>query len=135
MSLSSKLLSIIKSKTDLTEIEIKRDKSKLIYFTNAEFEQLNKMLTQGEYQNMNDMIRGILLNNQYKIITLDFDERIQRNILIEEARRIGNNFNQLLKHFNQKKMDHFTKEEISILNTNIIQIKTVYDKIEQKISS
>jgi hypothetical protein len=32
-------------------------------------------------------------------------------------------------------MDHFTKEEISILNTNIIQIKTVYDKIEQKISS
>ena len=117
------------------EIEIKRDKSKLIYFTNAEFEQLNKMLTQGEYQNMNDMIRGILLNNQYKIITLDFDERIQRNILIEEARRIGNNFNQLLKHFNQKKMDHFTKEEISILNTNIIQIKTVYDKIEQKIYS
>ena len=117
------------------EIEIKRDKSKLIYFTNAGFEQLNKMLTQGEYQNMNDMIRGILLNNQYKIITLDFDERIQRNILIEEARRIGNNFNQLLKHFNQKKMDHFTKEEISILNTNIIQIKTVYDKIEQKISS
>ncbi len=117
------------------EIEIKRDKSKLIYFTNAEFEQLNKMLTQGEYQNMNDMIRGILLNNQYKIITLDFDERIQRNILIEEARRIGNNFNQLLKHINQKKMDHFTKEEISILNTNIIQIKTVYDKIEQKISS
>lgn len=117
------------------EIEIKRDKSKLIYFTNAEFEQLNKMLTQGEYQNMNDMIRGILLNNQYKIITLDFDERIQRNILIEEARRIGNNFNQLLKHFNQKKMDYFTKEEISILNTNIIQIKTVYDKIEQKISS
>lgn len=117
------------------EIEIKRDKSKLIYFTNAEFEQLNKMLTQGEYQNMNDMIRGILLNNQYKIIALDFDERIQRNILIEEARRIGNNFNQLLKHFNQKKMDHFTKEEISILNTNIIQIKTVYDKIEQKISS
>ena len=117
------------------EIEIKRDKSKLIYFTNAEFEQLNKMLTQGEYQNMNDMIRGILLNNQYKIIALDFDERIQRNILIEEARRIGNNFNKLLKHFNQKKMDHFTKEEISILNTNIIQIKTVYDKIEQKISS
>ena len=117
------------------EIEIKRDKSKLIYFTNAEFEQLNKMLTQGEYQNMNDMIRGILLNNQYKIITLDFDERIQRNILIEEARRIGNNFNQLLKHFNQKKMDYCTKEEISILNTNIIQIKTVYDKIEQKISS
>ena len=45
-------------------IDIKRDKSKLIYFTNAEFEQLNKMLTQGEYQNMNDMIRGVLLNNQ-----------------------------------------------------------------------
>ncbi len=39
-----------------------------------------------------DIIKGILLNNQYKIITLDFDERIQRNILIEEARKIGNNF-------------------------------------------
>lgn len=117
------------------EIEIKREKSKLIYFTNAEFEQLNKMLSQGEYQNMNDMIRGILLSNQYKIITLDFDKRIQRNILIEEVRRIGNNFNQLIKHFNQKKFDHFTKEEILILNTTISQIKTTYEKIEKNINS
>ena len=111
----------------------KRKIGKTIWFNNEEHQILKKRLSEGEYLSFNDMIRDILMNNQYKIITLDFDERIQRNILIEEARRIGNNFNQLLKHFNQKKLDYFTKEEISILNANIIQIKAIYDKIEKKI--
>lgn len=115
------------------EIEIKRDIPKLINFTNAEFEQLNKMLTQGEYQNMNDMIRDILFNNQYKIITLDFDARIKKNILIEEVRRIGNNFNQLMKHLNQKKLNYFTVEDIEQLNKSILEIKSIYDKIEKNI--
>lgn len=113
----------------------KRKIGKTIWFNDTEHQNLKNRLLEGEYQTFNDMARDILINNQYKIITLDFDERIQRNILIEEARRIGNNFNQLLKHFNQKKLDHFTKEEISILNTNIIQIKTIYNKIEEKIFS
>lgn len=116
------------------EIDIKREKSKLIYFTNVEFAQLSKMLTRGEYQNMNDMIRDILLNNQYKIISLDFDARIQKNILIEEVRRIGNNFNQLIRHFNQKKLDNFTKEEILALNKNVIEIRTIYEKIEKSMN-
>jgi hypothetical protein len=113
----------------------KRNIGKTIWLNNEELEILNQRFSQGEYLSFNDMIRDILINNRYKIITLDFDAKIQRNILIEETRRIGNNFNQLVKLFNQKKLDHFTKEEIVALNTVVIQIKNIYDKIEKTLSS
>jgi hypothetical protein len=113
----------------------KRNIGRTIWFNDKELEILNQRFSQGEYLSFNDMIRDILINNRYKIITLDFDAKIQRNILIEETRRIGNNFNQLVKLFNQKKLDHFTKEEIVVLNTVVIQIKSIYDKIEKNVAS
>ena len=113
----------------------KRNIRRTIRFNDKELEILNQRFSHGEYLSFNDMIRDILINNRYKIITLDFDAKIQRNILIEETRRIGNNFNQLVKLFNQKKLDHFTKEEIVVLNTVVIQIKSIYDKIEKNVAS
>ena len=113
----------------------KRNIGRTIWFNDKELEILNQRFSHGEYLSFNDMIRDILINNRYKIITLDFDAKIQRNILIEETRRIGNNFNQLVKLFNQKKLDHFTKEEIVVLNTVVIQIKSIYDKIEKNVAS
>lgn len=113
----------------------KRNIGRTIWFNDKELEILNQRFSQGEYLSFNDMIRDILINNRYKIITLDFDAKIQRNILIEETRRIGNNFNQLVKLFNQKKLDHFTKEEIVVLNAIVIQIKNIYDKIEKNVVS
>lgn len=115
------------------ELEVKRNKGKIFYFTEEEFQLLKKRLSEGEYQNMNDMIRDNLFNNQYKIITLDFDARIKKNILIEEVRRIGNNFNQLMKHLHQKKLHYFTIDDIEQLNKNIFEIKSIYDKIEKNI--
>lgn len=115
------------------KLEKKRKIRKEMVFTEEEFELLNKRLSEGEYQNMNDMLRDILLNNQYKIITLDFDARIKKNILIEEVRRIGNNFNQLMKHLNQKKLNYFTVEDIGQLNKSILEIKSIYEKIEKNI--
>ena len=115
------------------KLEKKRKIRKEMVFTEDEFKLLNKRLSEGEYQNMNDMLRDILLNNQYKIITLDFDARIKKNILIEEVRRIGNNFNQLMKHLNQKKLNYFTVEDIGQLNKSILEIKSIYEKIEKNI--
>lgn len=115
------------------KLEKKRKIRKEMVFTEDEFELLNKRLSEGEYQNMNDMLRDILLNNQYNIITLDFDARIKKNILIEEVRRIGNNFNQLMKHLNQKKLNYFTVEDIGQLNKSILEIKSIYEKIEKNI--
>jgi hypothetical protein len=117
------------------KITQKRNIGRTIWFNDKELEILNQRFSQGEYLSFNDMIRDILINNRYKIITLDFDAKIQRNILIEETRRIGNNFNQLVKLFNQKKLEHFTREEIVVLNAVVIQIKSIYDKIEKNVAS
>ncbi len=111
--------------------ENKRKIGKTIWFTESENKILMTLLSEGEYQSCNDMIRDIVINKKYQIISLDSDSRIQKNILIEQTRRIGNNFNQLIKHFNQKKLDSFTKEEILALKTTLNNIKIIYDQIEK----
>lgn len=113
--------------------EIKRTKEKRVLFTEDEFEQLNNMFKDSIYYSMNEMIRDILLKKQYKVVTLDNELRVERNRIIEECRRIGNNFNQLIKNFNQKKLDYFTEKDILFIKLNIEQIKILYSKIEENI--
>lgn len=113
--------------------EIKRTKEKRVLFTEDEFEQLNKMFKDSIYHSVNEMIRDILLKKQYKVVTLDNELRVERNRIIEECRRIGNNFNQLIKYFNQKKLDYFTEKDILFIKINIEQIKMLYVKIEENI--
>lgn len=115
--------------------EIKRTKEKRILFTEDEFEQLNKMFKDSIYHSVNDMIRDILLKKKYKVVTLDNELREERNIIIGECRRIGNNFNQLIKYFNQKKLDYFTEKDILFIKINIEQIKMLYVKIEENVRS
>jgi hypothetical protein len=114
--------------------EIKRTKEKRVLFTEDEFEQLNNMFKDSIYYSMNEMIRDILLKKQYKVVTLDNELRVERNRIIEECRRIGNNFNQLIKNFNQKKLDYFTEKDILFIKLNIEQIKILYSKIEENIN-
>lgn len=113
--------------------EIKRTKEKRVLFTEDEFEQLNIIFKDSIYYSMNEMIRDVLLKKQYKVVTLDNKMRQERNIIIGECRRIGNNFNQLIKNFNQKKLDYFTEKDIHFLKINIEQIKMLYEKIEENI--
>lgn len=113
--------------------EIKRTKEKRVLFTEHEFEQLNNMLKDSIYYSMNEMIRDILLKKQYKVVTLDNELKQERNIIIGECRRVGNNFNQLIKNFNQKKLDYFTDKDIHFLKINIEQIKMLFGKIEENI--
>lgn len=115
--------------------EIKRTKEKRVLFTEDEFEQLNKMFKDSIYHSVNEMIRDILLKKQYKVVTLDNELRVERNRIIEECRRIGNNFNQLIKYFNQKKLDYFTEKDILFIKINIEQIKMLYVKIEENVRS
>ncbi|SHL93949.1 hypothetical protein SAMN05443543_107138 [Flavobacterium flevense] len=115
------------------KVEDKRKIGKTIWFTESENKILTTLLTEGEYQSYNELIRDIVINKKYQVISLDSDSRIQKNILIEQTRRIGNNFNQLIKHFNEKKLDHFTKEEILALLKLLNDIKIIYERIQKTI--
>ncbi|MBZ4037792.1 hypothetical protein K6T82_23750 [Flavobacterium sp. 17A] len=115
------------------ELEIKRDKSKVLYFSKEEYEILEKKLIESDYQNMSEMIREILINNQYRVVSFDTESVLQRSIIIEQVRRIGNNFNQLIKSLNQRKLDSLTKNDIKSLQDNILDIKNIYAKIEEEV--
>lgn len=115
------------------EKENKREKSKILYFTNSEFEELNSMFKDSIYQNMNEMMRDILLKKQFKVLTLDNELKEERNKIIEECRRIGNNFNQLIKLFNQKKLYYFTENDVQRIHSNVEMIKDLYLLIEKNV--
>lgn len=115
------------------EKENKREKSKVLYFTNSEFEELNKLFKDSIYHNMNEMMRDILLKKQFKVLTLDQELKIERNKIVEECRRIGNNFNQLIKLFNQKKLNYFTENDVKRIHSNIEMIKDLYIQIEKNV--
>lgn len=38
-----------------------------------------------------------------------------------------------MKHLNQKKLNYFTVEDIGQLNKSILEIKSIYEKIEKNI--
>lgn len=113
------------------EKEKKRNIEKRMLFTDEEFELLNKKYSDSKnYRSLNEMIRDILLNNQYKIITTDQKLLVETSQLIGSVRKIGNNFNQLLKHLNEKKLDNFSTDEKNTMLFNLQEIKKYYVKIE-----
>lgn len=114
---------------------IKRNREKKLYFTNQEFEYLESLFSESDYCNISEMLRDIILNKKYKIISNNREERIQRTIILEQVKRIGNNFNQLIRSFNQRKMDSLSKNDIDMLHKNIIDIKNIYIKINDIIST
>ncbi|BDU27681.1 hypothetical protein [Flavobacterium sp. GSB-24] len=115
------------------EKEKKKTFRKEILFSEEEYKVITDKFEKSDYTNINSMLRDILINNEYRIVTFDNDARIKKGILIEEVRRIGNNFNQLIRSFNQRKMDSFSKDEINLLIKNVDDIKIIYSKIESNI--
>lgn len=111
--------------------DLKKIFRKEILFTEDEFEKLNLLFKDSDYQNMNEMIRDVLLNKQYRVVSFDTESIVKQSILIEQVRRIGSNFNQLIRSFHQKKLDNFSQEERKLLCKNIQEIKEVYIKIEE----
>jgi len=112
-------------------IEVKRNKRIQISITEKEFEILEKKYTDSKiYHSMNEMIRDILLKNEYKVITTDQKLVLETSLLIGSVKKIGTNFNQLLKHLNQKKLDNFSTDEKNIIIFNLQEIKKYYIKIE-----
>jgi hypothetical protein len=79
------------------------------------------------------MMRDILLKKQFKVLTLDNELKEERNKIIEECRRIGNNFNQLIKLFNQKKLNYFTENDVQRIHLNVEMIKDLYLLIEKNV--
>lgn len=113
------------------KIENKREKRIQISVTNEEFEILNKKyLGSKNYHSLNEMTRDMLLNNQYKVVTSDLNLLAETSLLIGSVRKIGNNFNQLLKHLNQKKLDNFSTDERNSILFNLQEIRNYYIKIE-----
>lgn len=112
------------------ETENKREVKKLILFTKEEFEFLKIKYSESKtYHNLNDMIRDILIKQEYKVLTTDQKLLVETSFLIGFVRKVGVNFNQLIRHFNQKKLDSFSTFERDAVIFNLQEIKKSYDLI------
>lgn len=116
------------------EKEIKRNKRIQISITPKEFDDLNILYNNSKiYHSLNEMIRDILLNNKYETKTIDEKGYTESIILISSVRKIGNNFNQLLRHLNQKKLDNFGTDERNQIQFNLQEIRKIFISINEYI--
>ena len=92
---------------------------------------IDELFKNSNYSYVADMVRDILLNNKYSIVTNDNEMFQIRSELLNEVRRVGNNFNQLLKHFNQKKSENFTQDDIENMIFLLSEIKLKFNQINE----
>ncbi len=92
---------------------------------------IDELFKNSNYSYVADMARDILLNNKYSIVTNDNEMFQIRSELLNEVRRVGNNFNQLLKHFNQKKSENFTQDDIENMIFLLSEIKLKFNQINE----
>lgn len=88
-----------------------------------------KKLENSTYKSMAEMLRDIVLKNRYQTVTNDEEMFQIRNQMLNQVKKIGNNFNQLLKHFNQKKKDNFTEDDVKKMLELMKSIQYLYVEI------
>ena len=110
--------------------EIKREDYIRVKLTAEEKEGLIDMVKASNYKNISSLVRDVTLKGQYKVVTIDKNLINRNDLLLQQTRNIGNNFNQLLKLLNSKKINYFTKNDIEIIKLNLFDIKSSYNNIE-----
>lgn len=104
-----------------------------IKLNKEEYDAFNLKLEQSIYKKMPQMIRSIVINNEYKMITVDKNLTQEKAVLITEIKKIGSNFNQLVKLLNTKKLNYFTQNDILNIKTALTSIKLFYESIKNDI--
>jgi len=123
----------MKNKGGAPKKEINRDKYIKIYLTSKEKQQIKLKLDKSIHNTFSDLARSILLKNEYKVVSIDEKLIDLNNQLIGETRKIGVNFNQLIKVFNTKKKDNFSQDDINKLLFLMQNIEKNFKLINEKI--
>lgn len=110
--------------------KIKRNDKLVVQLYPSEKKKIIDIVEKSAYNNTSDFVRDVTLNGIYKVVTIDNDLINRNDLLLQQVRNIGNNFNQLLKNIHSKKLSYFTQEDIKNVTENLNEIKDIYTKIE-----
>lgn len=100
----------------------KRTHKVVFRVTEKEKEILAQKHQKSIYSTEAEMFRDILLNGKYKVKVLDPEKTEERLLIINEAKSIGNNFNQLVKKLNTKNTSYFSTAD---KNSMVEQVKLI----------
>ena len=77
------------------------------------------------------MVRDIIFNRNYTVKYMKEDrlKLVEFQKLQLELKKIGTNFNQMLKHINSKKLNYFTEEDKKNMAINLLEIKTKMNEV------
>lgn len=120
----------MKNKIGRPQLEDKRNKHLKVYLNSKEKEELEKLLSKSIYNNSSEMIRDVVFNKRFKVISIDEKSNQEKAILITQIKRLGVNFNTLIKMLNSKKLNYFTNDDIKIIKKELINIGEFLKKIK-----
>lgn len=111
--------------------EIKRDDNIQVKLYSKEKEDLKKMLSGTIHSNMSEMVRSVLFKGELKVVTVDRELENRNALLLQQARNIGNNFNQFIRLLHSKKLNYFTTSDVNNIRSSLEEIVSIYSSIEQ----
>ena len=109
----------------------KGDKTKTILFriSTEEKKILNDLLAKSIHKKLSPLLRDLIFKSQVKMLSTDENLIREQGILISQSKKIGANFNQLVKLIHSKKLNYFTQDDIKNTLDLLKQIKNLYLKI------
>lgn len=110
--------------------KIKRNEVLYVQVYPDEKRDIKRISDNSIYQNVSEFVRDVTINGKFKVISIDQDLVNRNDLLLQQVRNVGNNFNQLLKLLHSKKLDYFTKDDVKLITNNLSDIKDIYNNIE-----
>ena len=117
----------------MSQEKAKKKRDKKVLYVRVSIDEMNvvkEKVANSIYNNSSDFVRDVILNNEYKVVTIDQELLNRNDLLLQKTRKIGNNFNQLLTLLHSKKLTYLTNEDLHILLKNLNDIKDLYTNIE-----
>lgn len=115
------------------------NENKKVYFKTFRFSQkeINDFEIQakeGNYLNITKMIKDIIINKKYKTITVDLEARKNTFELINEVRKIAEEYKIIANNMNTQNIESFSSEEKTELIDLLFKTATLYSSINEKVS-
>jgi len=96
------------------------------YLNDVEKAKFKELLANSVYRNQSEMIRDIILNNRYKVVSVDQNMVQEKAIIVTQIKKIGTNFNSLLRLLHTKKLNYFTQNDIKQLRESLISLNEFF---------
>lgn len=109
----------------------KKEIMKTFRFSKKEINDFEIQTKEGNYQNITKMIKDIILNKKYRVISIDLEAQKNTMIILKEVREIANDYKKIASKMDSQNIESFTSEEKTELINLLFKTSLLYSSIDE----